>query len=158
MVVGVGDILDDREEGGEEGSADNSTQHEEKDRVALIHFRHADRDEDCKKAEYEGAYLDGKPTLEKDHGHGRAERGAGKHPEEAGGDEGVDEHGLKGCPRYRQGGPDQEGRNNARQSDVDEQILQKPGPVGVEMTNVESFVKEKEDHVPDWERVLAQGQ
>src|SRR5208283_484448 len=61
------------------------------------------------------------------------------------------------CPRYREGGPDQDGRNNARQSDIDEQIIQKPGLVGVEMTDMEGFVKKKEDHVPDWDRVLAQG-
>jgi len=85
-------------------------------------FRHADRNEDCKKAEYECACLEAShQTLKKDMARAAPKEAPASTPRRLGETRGLNEHGLKRCADTEREAP-------IRRADMDARIASGPPP------------------------------
>ena len=130
LVIRIGKILHQRKQRGKQRSANDAAQHQHDGAIDAIDAGDAHCDSHRDQPAQEGRYLHGIPAFQVNDSQRRAEGCAGQHAKQAGRNQRVDEHGLKGRSRGGKRGTDQGRRKNARQANFDQNTIEQTHVVG----------------------------
>jgi len=122
LIVGVGQVLDERQEGSEQGSTDDPSQDQDEQAVASEETGDGHGDDDRRQAEDEGSRFNGQPGASGHHSQRGAKGGPRQDAQQPRRNQGIDEHGLKGGSRNGKRRAREDRGHDPRQADVEQDV------------------------------------